>query len=75
MSTQTKLQRNCVAVLRRLVQMCEDDEGFAEALASDLTEMLDAIHGQDGFGTEGQSDPRGDARNGRWSMKKVEGVP
>lgn len=67
-----KLQQNCVTVLNRLAKMCEEDEDFAEALSGDLNTMLDEIHSQDGFGTEGQSDPRGDFRNGRWSMKKVE---
>ena len=28
----------------------------------------------DGFGTEGQSDPRGDRRDGEWSMWQVQGV-
>lgn len=67
-----KLQTNCITVLNRLAKMCEDDEDFAEALSSDLNAMLDEIHSQDGFGTEGQSDPRGDFRNGRWTMKKIE---
>lgn len=70
-----KLQQNCVTVLNRLAQMCEEDEDFAETLSGDLNTMLDEIHSQDGFGTEGQSDPRGDFRNGRWSMKKVEARP
>ncbi|HEY5959200.1 MAG TPA: hypothetical protein VIV60_21730 [Polyangiaceae bacterium] len=67
-----KLQKNCVTVLTRLAKMCEDDESFADAFADDLNSMLDEIQSQDGFGTEAQSDPRGDFRNGRWSMKKVE---
>lgn len=70
-----KLQKNCVIVLNRLAKMCEDDEDFAESLHSDLETMLNDIHGQDGFGTEGQNDPRGDFRNGRWSMRKVEPDP
>lgn len=67
-----KLQTNCVTVLNRLAAMCEEDEDFAEELADDLNRMLDEIQSQDGFGTEAQSDPRGDFRNGRWSMKKLE---
>lgn len=67
-----KLQTNCVTVLNRLAKMCEEDEDFAEALASDLDTMLNAIQSQDGFGTEAQSDPRGDFRNGHWTMKKIE---
>ncbi len=67
-----KLQKNCVTVLIRLAKMCEEDESFSDAFADDLNAMLDEIQSQDGFGTEAQSDPRGDFRNGRWSMKKVE---
>lgn len=67
-----KLQTNCITVLNRLAKMCEEDEDFAESFAADLNTMLDEIQSQDGFGTEAQSDPRGDFRNGRWSMKKVE---
>lgn len=29
---------------------------------------------EDAFGTEGQCDPRGDFRDGEWSMKRVQGV-
>jgi len=68
----TKLQTNCITVLNRLAKMCEDDEDFANALSSDLDTMLNEIQSQDGFGTEAQCDPRGDFRNGRWSMKKIE---
>lgn len=67
-----KLQKNCVTVLTRLAKLCEEDEDFASALSGDLEALLDDIHSQDGFGTEGQYDPRGDFRNGRWSMKQVE---
>ena len=68
----TKLQKNCVTVLNRLAKMCEEDKDFADALSSDLDAMLTEIHSNDGFGTEGQCDPRGDFRNGQWSMHKVE---
>lgn len=67
-----KLQKNCITVLSRLAKMCEEDEEFAEMFSGDLETILTEIHSQDGFGTEGQSDPRGDFRNGRWSMGKVE---
>lgn len=67
-----KLQTNCVTVLNRLAKMCEEDEDFAKSLSSDLDTLLNEIQSQDGFGTEAQSDPRGDFRNGRWSMSKIE---
>lgn len=70
----TKFQKNCITVLNRLAKMCEEDSDFADALSSDIDAMLDEIHGNDGFGTEGQSDPRGDFRNGQWSMHRVEPI-
>ena len=54
--------------------MARDSEEDAEMLAEDLESMLDDIHSSDGFGTEGQCDPRGDFRNGKWSMSNVQGV-
>lgn len=69
---QTKAQKNCVTVLNRLAKMCEEDADFAACLSDDLEAMLTEIHAQDWFGTEGQTDPRGDFRNGHWSMHKVE---
>lgn len=70
----TKAQNNCITVLNRLAKMCEEDADFAATFSDDLETMLTDIHSQDGFGTEGQSDPRGDFRNGRWSMSRVEPV-
>lgn len=69
-----KPQTSCVTVLTRLAKMCEEGKEFAEALANYLDTMLDEIQSQDGFGTEAQSDPRGDFRNGRWTIKKIEPV-
>ncbi len=40
--------------------------------AEQLEKILDDIASQDGFGTEQQCDPRGDFRNGQWSMWNVE---
>lgn len=69
-----KVQLRVTTVLNRLAAVAEDDEDFAEDIAKDLNNMLDDIQGQDGFGTEAQCDPRGDFREGRWSMIHVEGV-
>lgn len=66
----SKIQKNVVIVLKRMATAAEQDEGEAEMLAEGLENMLDDIHVDDGFGTEGQNDPRGDARNGRWSILK-----
>jgi len=67
-------QKRVALVLRRMADMAEGDEDCAEMFAEDLDPMLDDIHSKDGFGTEGQCDPRGDFRNGDWGMGRVEGI-
>lgn len=69
-----KTQKRIVLVLDRLIQLVKDDDDFAKAVSADIEVFLNDIHGNDGFGTEGQSDPRGDFRSGHWSMTKVEGI-
>lgn len=71
---QTKTQLRVVAVLERMIAMAQNDRDDATAFSDMLETGLTDIHSMDGFGTEGQCDPRGDFRNGKWSMKKVEGV-
>jgi hypothetical protein len=69
----SKVQKNVVTVLKRMTSIAEQSVDDAEMFAESLEQMLDDIHSNDGFGTEGQCDPRGDFRNGRWSLlKKVE---
>lgn len=72
--TQVMQKQRVVLVLQRLAALANEDEDFAESLSDDLTVMLDDIHGQDGFGTEGQSDPRGDFRDGQWRMDRVQSL-
>ena len=42
-----------------------------EQYAQTLDDILDDIASNDGFGTEQQSDPRGDFRSQQWSMWNV----
>jgi len=67
-------QKRVALVLRRMADMAERDEEDASAFAEELESMLDAMHGNNFFGTEGQCDPRGDFRNGDWSMNRIEGL-
>ena len=68
-------QRLCVLkVLERIAKQVLHDEDELPAWADALEDMLQLLHNDDFFGTEGQSDPRGDFRNGAWSMSLVEGV-
>lgn len=50
--------KNVFPVLVKLAKMAENDEN----LCGDIDAFLDAILEEDGFGTEGQLDPRGDRR-------------
>ena len=70
----TESQERVAKVLERLATLAADSEEDADMLVDSLEAMLEDIACMDGFGTERQSDPRGDGRNGNWSMKNVEGV-
>lgn len=68
-------QRRLVCVLERMIkQVKEDGQGDVEMYSDALDEMLDKLNESDGFGTEGQTDPRGDFRNGNWHIEHVEGI-
>jgi hypothetical protein len=64
----SKIQQNVVTVLKRMVAQAEASVDDAEAYAENLETMLDELSGYDFFGTEGQTDPRGDGRDGQWSI-------
>lgn len=55
-------QRNEL-VLQRLLNLSNEDDDWAEEIADLLEWALDEHASNDGFGTEGQMDPRGDKRN------------
>jgi hypothetical protein len=69
-----KMQLRIKRVLERIMDNVEQDKDFARYMVDELENTLDGWHMDDGFGTEGQNDPRGDFRNGKWTMKRVEGV-
>lgn len=71
---QTRTQQRVALVLTRMLAQVAASANYAEAYSPHLEEMLDELHGDDGFGTEGQCDPRGDYRNGQWFMERVEGI-
>jgi len=43
-----------------------------DILNENLDQLFDDLQGNDFFGTEGQNDPRGDFRDGEWSMTEVD---
>lgn len=74
MSELTDTQRRVLLVLERIAQAVTNDEYDADVWSIELEASCVSLMGQDFFGTEGQSDPRGDWREGHWSMDRVQGV-
>ncbi len=74
MTTLTGTQRRTVLVLERMLRMTRDDEDDAQMISDVLEGALEELAQNDAFGTERQCDPRGDGRDGDWSMSRVQGV-
>lgn len=55
--------KTVVTVLKNIITQCEKDAHYAAMYAEELNILLDDLCGQDAFGTECQSDPRGDHRD------------
>lgn len=70
----TLQQERVSKVLERMKTMAMEDDSNAGMFSEGLENMLNELNGEDAFGSEGQGDPRGDSRNGIWSMDKVEGL-
>lgn len=70
----TRTQIRVALVLSRMMTQVLTNEDDAEMYAQDLQHMLSNLANEDAFGSEGQSDPRGDGRNGTFSMSYVEGI-
>lgn len=68
-------QDRITKVLENIVILCAEDEFNTEVFSSEIETLLDKLQGEDFFGTEGQSDPRGDFRDRTWSLHySIEGV-
>ena len=65
-------QKRNKIVLERLLDMNEND--WEDDIAEILELGLEDWAHEDGFGTERQCDPRGDGRDGDFSMWNVQGV-
>lgn len=55
-------RKNAALVLARLAVFISEDDDNGAQMADELNDWLDTVADQDVFGTEGQNDPRGDAR-------------
>lgn len=72
MIKKSKHQENLELVLDRIKAASAADSDDRKMYMEMLDAMLDNLGSEDAFGTERQCDPRGDFRNGQWSMKNVE---
>lgn len=70
----TKTQDRVIKVLERMQAQVVEDEIAADMYSEMLEDGLTTLNNSDAFGTEGQNDPRGDFRNGEWTMDCVEGI-
>lgn len=69
----TKSQKNIKIVLTRLIAFAEQaDKQSADSLSVSLNGFLDDLKGDDFFGTEAQMDPRGDGREGEFTMDRIQ---
>jgi hypothetical protein len=70
----TTQQQRVLHVLNRMAALAGSDNGYALMFSDILEDGLNDLVQEDAFGTEGQNDPRGDGRDGNWSMWCVQGV-
>lgn len=70
----TLVQQRVLKVLDNMRAMAAASDDDARMLADILEDGLSELRDNDCFGTEGQCDPRGDQRDGDWSMDNVQGI-
>lgn len=64
-------QQNMLLFLKNMEQWVKDNPNDCDVISNVFDQALDDGAETDFFGTEGQNDPRGDFRDGEWSI--VEG--
>ena len=65
------MKERVAKVLERIMQSTVNCEFTSRVFAEEIDTLLDKLQQSDFFGTEAQCDPRGDFRNGRWSVVTV----
>lgn len=70
----TDVKVNVLSLLEEIKRRVDNPswDGEVEEWAESLDSMLDDMKNNDQFGTEGQVDPRGDFRNGEFSIWNME---
>lgn len=73
-SRSVDLKANVIRVLDEIKSRVErpDYDGAIDEWAESLDSMLDEMKCNDQFGSEASTDPRGDFRNGKWSIWEME---
>lgn len=68
------LKANVIRVLDEIKSRVEnpDHDEAVEEWAESLDDMLDTMKNNDQFGSEASTDPRGDFREGEWSIWEME---
>lgn len=66
------MQQSVSDTLFRMARLAEQDADLSQAFAQFLDQGLDELQADDAFGTEGQLDPRGDFRDGRWRAEAAQ---
>lgn len=74
MSDNKNTQTRVTTVLQRMSEMVSKDARYADIFAGELNTMLENIKQQDGFGEQAEYDPRGDGREGTFSLDYVAGI-
>lgn len=67
-------QKRLFKVLENIKRNCIENPSDSEEYLRVMDDMLDILLCNDFFGTEGQTDPRGDGRNGEFNYCNIEGV-
>ena len=70
----TDVKKNVLCVLEDIKNRIENskDNEVVDEWACSLDSMLDEMKDNDQFGTEASTDPRGDFRNGEWTIFEME---
>jgi hypothetical protein len=70
----TDVKANVLSVLEEIKRRVDNPswDGEVEEWAESLDSILDDMKNNDQFGTEGQVDPRGDFRNGEFTIWNME---
>ena len=73
-SKDTDLKVNILRVLDEIKRRVEEPEHSesSEEWGEAIDSMLDEMKNNDHFGSEASTDPRGDFRNGEWSIWEME---